>query len=193
MMAGMTQGPPAVRPATEADLGAINDIYNHYIGTSHSTFDLEEHDLAWRRAWLAERSSEVHRVFVAERGGRVVGFASSGAHRPRGAYRTSVETSLYVAPDATGAGVGTALYEALFDALDRTDLHRALAGITVPNDASIALHLAFGFRPVGTFTEQGHKFGRFWDVEWYERQMQGLGADRGAVAGAEALHGPSGA
>lgn len=184
----MTQAPPAVRPVAEADLGAINDLYNHYIRTSPATFDLEEHDLAWRVAWLAERSSAVHRVLVADRDGRLVGFASSGPHRPRGGYRTSVETSVYVAPDATGAGVGTVLYGALFDALDRTDLHRALAGITLPNDASIALHLAFGFRPVGRFTEQGTKFGRFWDVEWYERPMQGRGADRGAVAGAEALH-----
>lgn len=189
-MVGMTTDPPAVRPAAEADLRAINEIYNHYIRTSHSTFDLEEHDLAWRRAWLAERSLPVHRVLVAERDGRVVGFASSGPHRPRGAYRTTVETSVYVASAETGTGVGTALYRALFDALDRTDLHRALAGITLPNDASIALHLAFGFRLVGRFTEQGNKFGRFWDVEWYERPMQSRGADRGAVAGAEALHDP---
>lgn len=110
-----------------------------------------------------------------------------------GGYRTSVETSVYVAPDATGAGVGTALYRALFDALDRTDVHRALAGIALPNEASIALHLAFGFRLVGRFTEQGTKFGRFWDVAWYERPMQSRGADRGAVADAEALHAPSGA
>ena len=134
----------------------------------------------------------MHRVLIAETDGRVVGFASSGPHRPRGGYRTSVETSVYVAPDATGAGIGTALYRVLLEALDRTGLHRAVAGIALPNDASIALHLAFGFRPVGRFTEQGTKFGRFWDVEWYERPMQGRGADRGAVAGAEALHGPSG-
>jgi phosphinothricin acetyltransferase len=183
--------PPTVRPAVEADLGAIKDIDNHYVRTSHVTFELEEHDLAWRRAWFAERSSAVHRVLVAERDGRVVGFASSGSHRPRGGYRTSAETSVYVAPDATGAGIGTALYRVLLDALDRTGLHRALAGIALPNDASIALHLAFGFRPVGRFTEQGTKLGRFWDVEWFERPMQSRGADRGAVAGAEALHDPS--
>lgn len=189
-MVGMITSPPAVRPGAEVDLRAIDEIYYHYIRTSHSTFDLEEHDLAWRRAWLAECSSPVHRVLVAERDGRVVGFASSGPHRPRGAYRTTVETSVYVASAETGTGVGTGLYRALFDALDRTDLHRALAGITLPNDASIALHLAFGFRLVGRFTEQGNKFGRFWDVEWYERPMQSRGADRGAVAGAEALHDP---
>jgi phosphinothricin acetyltransferase len=169
----MSSIPTTVRPATQGDLAAINDVYNHYVRTSHATFDLEEHDLAWRRVWLEERSSPVHRVFVAERDGRALGYASSGPYRPRAAYETSVETSVYVSPDATGLGIGTALYGALFEALDGTGIHRALAGIALPNDPSIALHVAFGFRPVGRFTEQGRKFGRYWDVAWYERPMPG--------------------
>jgi phosphinothricin acetyltransferase len=175
----MTRIPTTVRPATQGDLAAINDIYNHYVRTSHATFDLEEHDLAMRRAWLEERSSAVHRVLVAEREDRVLGYASSGPHRPKAAYETSVETSVYVAPDATGVGVGTALYGGLLEALGGTGVHRALAGIALPNDASIALHVAFGFRLVGRFTEQGRKFGRYWDVAWYERPMPDGGGGRG--------------
>jgi phosphinothricin acetyltransferase len=159
------------RPAHEDDLAAINDIYNHYVRTSHVTFDVTETTLESRTMWLEDHRSGAHRIFVAERDGRVVGFASSGRHRPRPGYDTSVETSVYVAPDAVGAGVGTTLYEALFEALAGQDLHRALAGIGLPNPASIALHEAFGFRLVGVFTEQGRKFGRYWDVAWYERRL----------------------
>jgi phosphinothricin acetyltransferase len=171
MIVRMTRITARVRPATDGDLTTINDVYNHYVRTSHTTFDLEEHDLTWRRAWFEERSSAVHRVLVAEREGRVLGYASSGPYRPRAAYETSVETSVYVAPDATGIGVGSALYGALFKELDSTDLHRALAGIALPNDPSVALHVALGFRLVGRFTEQGRKFGRYWDVAWYERPI----------------------
>jgi phosphinothricin acetyltransferase len=98
-----------------------------------------------------------------------VGFASSGRHLERGAYDTTVDTSVYLAPDAVGRGIGEALYTTLFDALRGQDLHRALAGVAQPNPASVALHLRFGFRRVAHFSEQGRKFGRYWDVDWYER------------------------
>jgi len=160
-----------VRPGGHHDLEAINAIYNHYVRTSHATFDIQERTTEWRRAWFEEHSSDRHRVVVGERGGRIVGYACSGAHRTRAAYETSVETSVYVAPDAVGAGVGRALYAALFEGIEGQDVHRALAGIALPNDPSVALHQAFGFRLVGHFTEQGRKFGRYWDVAWYERPL----------------------
>jgi phosphinothricin acetyltransferase len=162
-----------IRSAVEADLPAINAIYNHYVRTSHATFDLEERGLDRCRAWFEEHASPIHRVLVAERGGRVVGFASSGRHRDRPAYMPTVETSAYVAPADLGAGVGRELYAALIDALEEHGLHRAVAGIALPNPASVALHRSFGFRLVGRFTEQGLKFGRYWDVEWYERPLSG--------------------
>jgi phosphinothricin acetyltransferase len=159
------------RPAEEGDLAGVNDIYNHYVRTSHVTFDVTETTLEWRRSWLDEHRSGPHRIFVAERDRRVLGYASSSRHRPKPGYDTSVETSVYVAPDAVGVGVGSALYRALFEALAAQGLHRALAGIGLPNPASIALHEAFGFKLVGTFTEQGRKFGRYWDVAWYQRPL----------------------
>jgi phosphinothricin acetyltransferase len=170
----VTPTQPTIRPCSVEDLEAVNDLYNHYVRTSHVTFDTEERSLEWRRLWFDERSSGRYRVFVAERDGGVVGFCSSGPFRPKAAYETSVETSVHVAPRAVRTGVGTALYRTLFEALDGQDIHRALAGIAVPNDASVALHLAFGFRLVGRFTEQGRKFGRYWDVAWYERPLPGL-------------------
>lgn len=171
MIGGMKIAAPDIRLGRVGDLAAINEIYNHYVRTSHVTFDVEDRSLAWRRRWFDEHSRERHLVVVAQRDGRVVGFASSGTHRPRSAYDTSVETSVYVAADHTGSGIGGSLYGALFERLEGCDVHRALAGITMPNPASVALHRAFGFRLVGRFTEQGRKFGRYWDVAWFERPM----------------------
>jgi len=82
-----------------------------------------------------------------------------------------VETSVYLAPEVIGKGAGSRLYERLFDSLKREDVHRAYGGIALPNPASIALHEKFGFKRVALFTEQGRKFGRYWDVAWYEKQL----------------------
>lgn len=90
--------------------------------------------------------------------------ASSSRYRPKAAYEASVEASIYMASDASGLGIGTKLYAALFSYLEKEDVHRASAGIALPNPASVALHERFGFKKVGLFTEQGRKFGRYWDV-----------------------------
>jgi phosphinothricin acetyltransferase len=101
----------------------------------------------------------------------VIGYACSSQFRTKPAYETSVETSIYLAPDAVGRGAGSRLYEYLFKALEDEDVHRAYAGIALPNPASIGLHERFGFKRVGHFTEQGRKFGRYWDVAWYEKSL----------------------
>ena len=104
----------------------------------------------------------------------MLGFASSARFNPRAAYSTSVETSVYLDPGQTGRGFGMRLYGALLEELDREPaLHRAYGGISLPNDASIALHERLGFRHVGTFREVGFKFDRYWDVARYERQLAG--------------------
>ena len=160
-----------VRPAAESDLEAINAVYNHYVRSAPVTFDVEPVSLDARKAWLDEHPGGRHRALVAVDRDVVIGFATSGPYGARKAYETSVETSVYVADGAVRRGVGTALYAALFDALAVEDIHRAYAGIVPPNPASVALHERFGFQFVGRFTEQGRKFGRYWDVEWFERRM----------------------
>jgi phosphinothricin acetyltransferase len=163
-----------VRPATEEDLEAINEIYNHYVVSTHFTFDDEPVTMASRREWLTHyEPAGRHRVFVAAESERVVGFATSSRFRPKPAYITSVETSIYVAPEAAGRGLGGQLYTALFKALEGEDVHRAYAGIALPNPESIALHEKFGFRRVAHFSEQGRKFGRYWDVDWFEKALGG--------------------
>jgi phosphinothricin acetyltransferase len=158
-----------VRPATEDDLEQINAIYNHYVETSHATFDLEPTGMGYRREWFAERQDARHLVFVAEAEGEIQGHAASGRYRPRAAYDTTVESSVYVAPGQQRRGLGRALYRVLLEAVDASDAHRVVAGVALPNAASEALHLSFGFRRAAHFSEQGYKFGRYWDVAWYER------------------------
>ena len=179
----METGPPArtikpadasVRTATAADMQALNDIYNEYVVTTHYTFDVEPMSMDARHEWLNHHSGEGrHRVVVALAGGAVIGYASSSRFRPKPAYETSVETSVYVASDAVGLGVGNKLYAALFGQLEKEDVHRAYAGIALPNPASIALHERFGFKKVGHYTEQGRKFDRYWDVAWFEKALRG--------------------
>jgi phosphinothricin acetyltransferase len=102
---------------------------------------------------------------------RILGYATSSPYRAKPAYSTSVEVTIYLAPDAGGRGIGTLLYKALFADLATEDVHRAYAGIAQPNEASTRLHERFGFRPVGTYQEVGRKFGRYWDVAWYEKEL----------------------
>jgi phosphinothricin acetyltransferase len=170
----LSNGKVNVRPATEQDLGQLNDIYNRYVVETHFTFDIEPMTIEARREWFAHYDSTGrHRVLVGVSDAKVVGYACSSRWRPKPAYETSVETSIYLAPDAVGRGIGTKLYEELFKQLQREDLHRAYAGIALPNQASIALHERVGFKRVAHFTEQGRKFDRYWDVGWYEKPLGG--------------------
>ncbi|MEU1145609.1 N-acetyltransferase family protein [Streptomyces sp. NPDC005863] len=167
-----------VRPGDEADLEALTDLYNHYVRETAVTFDTVVFRPEERRPWLLSHPKDgPHRLLVAQgsdsglRPSRVLGYATSSPLRPKSAYATSVEVSVYCAPDAAGRGVGTLLYRALLDALAGEDLHRAYAGIALPNEASVRLHERFGFRHIGTYGEVGRKFGRYWDVAWYERPL----------------------
>lgn len=162
-----------IREARKHDLTRILEIYNHYVETTYITFDTEPLNLAERRIWFEAFASEgKHRLFVAETDGLVSGYASSREFRPRAAYARSVETSIYLAPEATGRGLGTALYRRLLDTLEAApDVHRAYGGVAIPNNASIALHERLGFEQVARFSEVGFKLDRYWDVIWFERAL----------------------
>jgi phosphinothricin acetyltransferase len=163
-----------VRPAAESDLSAINDIYNQYIAEAHYTFDVEPWTMDARREWFTHYGTTGrHRLLVAVADGRVVGYTCSSRYRPKAAYDVTVETSIYLDPESVGRGAGSRLYQELFKILEGEDVHRANAGITMPNPASVALHERFGFKRIALFTEQGRKFGRYWDVAWFEKPLGG--------------------
>jgi phosphinothricin acetyltransferase len=159
-----------IRRAEQADLPALTAIYNHYIVHTPVTFDLEEKTLEQRQAWLdGFARTGRYQCFVAVKEDVPIGWASTGRFRDKAAYETSVETSVYLTPKAGGQGLGRLLYETLFTALKGEDIRCLLAGITLPNDASVALHKRMGFAPIGNFAEVGRKFGRYWDVTWFGR------------------------
>lgn len=161
-----------IRRAEARDLPALLAIYNHYVVNTHVTFDLEPRTLEQRKEWLDEfEASGPYQCFVAARGGIAAGWACSARFKAKAAYETTIETSIYLAPGATGEGLGRRLYETLFTAIAEADIHRAFAGVTLPNDASVALHTAMGFRHVGTYPEVGRKFGKFWDVGLYVKPL----------------------
>jgi phosphinothricin acetyltransferase len=161
-----------VRPAVEGDLPRLTAIYNHFVEHTAASFEVDQWTVEGRREWFGHYATTgPHRLLVAEVDGRVDGYATSSVFRERAAYARSVETSVYCDPGSVGRGLGTALYAELLDQLRGEDVHRAYAGVALPNDASEALHRRFGFREVGIYTEVGHKLGRWWDVRWYERAM----------------------
>ncbi|MEU9450479.1 N-acetyltransferase family protein [Streptomyces sp. NPDC048277] len=163
-----------VRPGVEADLEALTELYNHYVRETPITFDTVVFTPEERRPWLLSHPEDGPyrlKVAVSADSQQILGYATSSPYRSKPAYETSVETTVYVAAGAGRRGVGTLLYKALFEALAGEDLHRAYAGIAQPNEASARLHERFGFRHVGTYHEVGRKFGRYWDVAWYERPL----------------------
>jgi phosphinothricin acetyltransferase len=162
-----------VRQAERADLPRLTEIYNHFVVHTPVTFDIEPYTVEKRAAWFEQFApAGRHRLVVAVDSGRVLGYAGSMRFRPKPAYDTTVETTIYCAPEAAGRGVGSRLYAALFAALANEDVHTVVAGYTLPNAASEALHRRFAFRPVGVFTAVGRKFGRYWDVAWNERPLR---------------------
>jgi phosphinothricin acetyltransferase len=162
----------AIRAAEPRDLPELLAIYNHYVVNTPITFDLEPRTLAQRQEWLdGFATTGKYRCFVALRQERPIGWACSARLKEKAAYDTSIETSVYVAPNEAGKGLGRRLYQALFDSLGGEDIHRAFGGITLPNDASVGLHRSVGFQHIGTYNEIGRKFGKFWDVALYLRRM----------------------
>jgi phosphinothricin acetyltransferase len=159
-----------IRPPVHADLPRLTEIYNYYVVHTPVTFDIEPYTVERREGWLAQCSSAGrYRLLVAESDAGVIGYAGTTRFRPKAAYETTVETTIYCAPDASGKGIGSRLYAALFETLRGEDIHRFVAGYARPNPATAALHARFGFQVVGVFSENGRKLGKYWDVCWVER------------------------
>ncbi|MEO1251704.1 MAG: N-acetyltransferase family protein [Pseudomonadota bacterium] len=162
-----------VRLARLDDAEGINAVYNPFILKSPATFETEPISEASRRDWLAGLGADPrHPVVVAiGEGGKILGFANAARFDPRAAYGTSVKTSVFVSPQASGQGVGHMLYADLFERLAQCDLHRAYGLIVAPNPASVRLHEAFGFSHVSTLDEVGRKFDRYYSVMWFEKRL----------------------
>ncbi|MEM9741105.1 MAG: arsinothricin resistance N-acetyltransferase ArsN1 family B [Pseudomonadota bacterium] len=162
-----------IRSATAADASAILAIYGPIVEQTAISFETEV-PTAEAMAERIERARADYAFVVAETDDRCLGYAYAGVLRLRAAYRASVETSVYVAENAHRRGIAGSLYQALFGQLNANGshgFHTALAAITLPNDASVHFHEAFGFKAVGRFREVGYKFGRWHDVGWWQRHL----------------------
>lgn len=157
--------------ATNADLAAIVEILNHAAATSTARFESEPVTVHQRRGWFMQFTpAGPHRCLIARREGRVAGYACAQRYRDLDAFRETVEVSIALVPGSRGQGIGTALYAALFGQLDRDpSVHMALAGIALPNPASVALHRRFGFAEVGIFREYAVKDGQYISSLWMQR------------------------
>jgi phosphinothricin acetyltransferase len=159
-----------IRAAVAGDLPAVAAIYDREVRDGVSTFGLEPRPLSAWEERLASTDAGDH-LLVAEDHGEVAGYATASAYRPKGGYRYTRETTIYLAPTAQGRGVGRRLYDELLTRLVADGMHLALAAVALPNPASLALHRGCGFEEVGVMREVGRKFDRWLDVLWLQKVL----------------------
>ncbi len=160
----------SIRPAEADDAGGVAAIYAPIVRNTPISFELDPPDADEMKRRI-ERTAARTPWLVCTTGTALVGYAYATGHRERAAYRWSVDVSAYVHEAARGRGVGAGLYEALLGILRVQGFHRAYAGITLPNAASVGLHESVGFRPVGVYRAVGFKCGTWHDVGWWERAL----------------------
>ncbi len=159
-----------VRDASEDDAPACAAIYASYVSETAVSFESEPPTPAQMAKRIAA-AMRTHAWVVLEDKDRVVGYAYGGPHAQRAAYRFSCEVSVYVEPGRRRTGSGRVLYEVLFKRLVARGYRMAVAGMTLPNEASAGLHRAMGFEPVGVYRRIGWKFGAWHDVAWMQRAI----------------------
>jgi len=160
-----------LRLATEADLPAINEIYNYYVDRSTCTYQLEPETLEARTAWFSNHSPNKYPVTVAELGGQVVGWGSLSKFRDRAAYDYSVEASTYIHHDFQRRGLGRLILSDLIERARAAGFHTLLGGTSADQAASLALQESLGFNRVAHFKEVGFKFGRRLDVVFMQLML----------------------
>ena len=161
-----------IRPAREADIPTISEIYNHIILNTTAVYQYVAQTLEMREAWYASKMKDGYPVFVAEENGKVVGLSSYGPFRAWAAYKYTVENSVYVAEGQRGKGIGKLLIQPLIDSAREKGLHAIIASIDATNEASVRLHESFGFVEVAHFKQVGYKFGRWLDLKFLELVLE---------------------
>lgn len=161
-----------IRPATAGDLPRLTEIYNYYIINTSIAFDTEPMTEEDYQPWF-EKYSETgpYRLLMAELDGKTIGSAGSRQYRDHPAFIETVEFGIYLHPDARGRGVGKKLYGALFDAIKNEKVHLVVAGVALPNPASVALHRAMGFTEVGVFDQYAQKNGQYISSMWLQKRV----------------------
>lgn len=159
------------RPATAADMPAVNDIRNYFVRTSTAIYTEQESSVEERLAWLRDRDPLLHPVIVAEEDGKIVGWASLSPYSEKCGYRTTVEVSVYVLPEYQGRGIGKALLSNLIERGRDAGAHCLIARIDADGLPSIRLHELLGFSEVGRLRDAGRKFDRWLTVVYMQKLL----------------------
>ena len=162
---------PLIRPATAADLPAINAIYNFYVATSPATFDIEPTSDAFRLSWFEQRTSKGLPVLLAEARGEIAGWCALSDWSPKRAYDTTKDESIYMADDFRGQGLGRALLTAILGEAKRIGVQVVMAGVVACQEPSLALHRSLGFEQSALNVHMGYKLGAWHDVAYLQRHL----------------------
>jgi len=159
-----------IAPATRADVTASLEIYQPHITGSWTSFerDVPDEKEFWDRI---RQVTLTHPWLVARSGDEVLGYAYANPHRTRWAYQWTCEVSVYVSAQTYRTGIGSQLYNVLFEILKGQNVHTALAGIALPNEQSVAFHRRMGFEEVGTYRNTGYKMDGWRDVLWLQKAL----------------------
>jgi phosphinothricin acetyltransferase len=177
-----------IRLALPQDAAGMQAIYTPIVRDTAISFEWEPpsvEDMQRRIAEVVERTPWL----VCEHGREILGYAYAGPHRTRAAYRWSVDVSVYIHSQARRSGVGRGLYRSLFALLVLQGFYHALAGITLPNPASVGLHEALGFTPVGVYRAVGYKLGAWHDVGWWQLALQQCASSPTPILDLQAIRG----
>ena len=164
----MSDSGPRIRMAELTDAVSLAGIYNHYVLTSYATFEIDPIEIEEMERRIDDSLTGGLPFLTAANDNDICGYAYAQPYKLRAAYQHSAEISVYVCPESKAKGIGTALYEVLFERLRGSGVHAVIAGISLPNEASIRLHERFGMTKVAHFLEVGRKFDRWIDVGYWE-------------------------
>ncbi len=162
-----------IRPVEYSDAATIADIYNHYIDETIITFEydrVDESEIQSRISTIVDGGFP-YIVYADPDSGEVIGYAYAGQWRKRIAYRFVVESAIYLRKGHEGKGIGRKLYTQLFELLREKNFRSVVAGISLPNESSVAAHKAMGFRHVGVFEKVGFKFDKWIDVDFWQLDL----------------------
>lgn len=160
-----------IRDATIDDLSEINDIYNWHTENGFSTFG-ELQTLEQRTEWFDRFiESETNIALVAEDNGKITGVSCAFEFRGGGVFKNTLETSIYIHHEYMGKGIGSKLYEQIFEILEKKKIHRIVVGVALPNEGSVAIHKKFGFEEIGIFDEYAFYKGKYRSSIWLQKKM----------------------
>ena len=176
-----------IRLATDDDAAQIQAIYAPYVRDTPVSFEVDPPTVDEMRRRVREALRRLPWL-VCDAGDTVIGYAYAGKHHARAAYDWSVDVSVYIERSAHRFGIGRGLYTSLLKLLELQGFYNAYAGITLPNAASVALHQALGFQPVGIYRSVGYKLGAWHDVGWWELGLRPHAAAPAPLAAINAVH-----